>query len=285
MAISNVLVPLDGSVLAEQALPTATSLVRRRQGRLELVLVRHKRLPPGFEDWPWVVSTPAMGEQYVAAKAREWSDVLGGAVGHASVDGDVAGQICKRAAEVHADLIVMSTHARRGLQRLFTGSIADAVIRRSRTPVLLLREPDTWRRLRGTALHFPRILITIDGSARSRDVFPSVAGLVERGVTEIFLLQVAGLDTTREATDAIERELTDAAADLAHLCGCDVFPHIIVDDQPARAIVRFSRRFNASLIAMTTHGRGASRLVLGSVVDSVLREAGAPMLVFRPPAQ
>ena len=299
--IANVLVPLDGTLLAEHAVPTATSIVRRRHGHLELMLVRQSRHRAGLEDWPWAVGGAAAGDEYIADQARQWGELSGGVVGYASVDGDVATEICRRASETHADLIVMSTHGRTGFARAFGGSVADAVIRRSSVPVLLLRPPLPGQHARRSALRFQRILVTVDGSGMSEAIFPALVGLAERGVTEILLLRVvepvresrsialgyvAGAmdrDATEAAVSVAELELERTAERLADFLGCDVFPHVVIDDTAARGIARFAHHYNASLIAMTTHGRGASRLVLGSVADGVLRDSHLPMLIVRPP--
>jgi nucleotide-binding universal stress UspA family protein len=277
--ISNVLVPLDGSLLSEQALPTAMSLVRKRHGHLELLLVQGKRGHGWIEGRPWAVVTPKEREAYVTDTALEWANTLGEPIGHVAVSGDAAVEICKRAQELHADLIVMSTHGHTGLTRMFTGSVADSVIRASRTPVLLLRPPPPGRPIRRAPLRFERMLVPIDESAASRQVFGIASDLAERGYTEMLLLRVV---PDRRLVASADAELAAAAQDLEARSGCDVFPHVIVHGNAGRGIVHFARRFNASLVAMTTHGRGASRLVLGSVTDAVLRNGMTPMLVVRP---
>ena len=57
---------------------------------------------------------------------------------------------------------------------------------------------------------------------------------------------------------------------------------VVVDDHPANALLRCVSTYKTDLIAMATHGRGASRLVVGSVADKVLRGAGRPVLLVRP---
>jgi nucleotide-binding universal stress UspA family protein len=65
----------------------------------------------------------------------------------------------------------------------------------------------------------------------------------------------------------------------------DVRTMVAVDDHPAAALLRCISIYKADLVAMSTHGRGMSRLVVGSVADKVLRAAGRPVLLIRPPSE
>jgi nucleotide-binding universal stress UspA family protein len=295
---ANVLVPLDGSLLAERALPVAASLVKQRHGRLELALVHEPIAFDGFVDAPWNAMTESMQDRYVVDKATELSQACDSAVTHTLLHGDIAKALCKRAREMRADVIVMSTHGRTGLARAFAGSVADEVVRSSSVPVLLLRQPaaDT------TPLEFTRILVPIDDSAQSRQIFAHAAALAVPGSAQFILLRVVSpmhyiLDGSMPysyltgpidevATDSIvahaEQELVAPAADLGVQSKCDVEPRVIVSDAVGKAIVDYARTSGADLIAMTTHGRNASRLVLGSVTDAVLQHAEIPLLVLRP---
>lgn len=302
--LANVLVPLDGSSLAEAALPTAISLVRRKHGHVELVIV-HEEVPyewEGYEDGPWHSMNESTQVHYIHDKAKQLSSARDMTVGHALRRGDVADQICARAAEIGADMIVMGTHGRAGLARIIVGSVADAVVRRTTIPVLLLRVSGGASSARTLPLPFRRILVPIDDSPQSRLIFDAVAAVAERGVTELILLRVVTpvpsvMDATfpygyvsgppddtatRYLVAAADHELTGAAVDLGERTLCDVDPHVIVAKHAAPAIVSFAKRYGADLIAMTTHGRGASRSPTGSVADQVLHDAGVPVLVVRP---
>ena len=302
--LANVLVPLDGSSLAESALPTAISLVRRKHGHVELVIV-HEEVPyewEGYEDGPWHSMNESTQVRYLDDKAGQLSSARDMTVGHALLRGDVADQICAHAREVGADMIVMGTHGRTGLTRLLVGSVADAVVRRATIPVLLLRASGGTPSARALSLPFRRILVPIDESPQSRLIFDAVAAIAERGATELILLRVVApvpsvMDATfpygyvsgppddtatRYLVAAADHELTGAAVDLAERARCDVSPHVIVAKYPAPAIVDFAKQYGADLIAMTTHGRGGSRLLMGSVASRVLRDGSKPLLVMRP---
>ena len=299
--LTRLLVPLDGSTFAEQALPTAVSLVKERHGRLELVLVHEPHRHHGLEDAPWSSARRSMQDSYITDKAHQLSDSCGSAVRHTLLNGDIAEEVCRRARESDADLIVMTTHGRTGLSLAWNGSVAEAVVRRATTPVLLLRDAhgDPARML---PLDFRRILVPIDGSFASRRIFGIASAIAKRDVTEFTLLRVvapvpATVDTTfpygyisspvdQEATRAVivdaERELTEPAVELAERSACDVDPRVAASDHPAVAITQFAERYRIDLIALTTRGLGASRSSVGSVAERVLRTSTLPLLVTAP---
>ena len=297
MMSANVLVPLDGSLLAEQALPVAVSLVKQRHGRLELAFVHEPIAFDGFVDTPWNAMSQSMQDSYVADKAAQLTVECESQVGHALLRGNIVEEICNRAREVNADMIVMSTHGRTGIARAFGGSVADAVIRASSVPVLLLRQPAAI-----LPREFTRIVVPVDDSTASHEIFAAVARLVAPGSAKLSLLHVVSplrfvldgsipygymngpiddVSTTSLVADA-EAALTGPAAALGLETKCDVEPRVITSDTIGESIVDFARAFGADLIAMTTRGRGASRFLLGSVTEAVIRHADVPILVLRP---
>jgi nucleotide-binding universal stress UspA family protein len=86
---------------------------------------------------------------------------------------------------------------------------------------------------------------------------------------------------TEDLVAAADRELKGLAAHVATQSGCQVDPHVVVSDHTGTAIVDFAKKYDVDLIAMTTRGRGAARLILGIVTDVVLQSATIPMLVLR----
>src|SRR5689334_17153882 len=120
---TRILIPLDGSTLAEQAIPTAVSLARAAHAPIEVLTVRDAWTDP----------------RYVESIAAEIN--IGGPVRATSaiVEGSPAEAICLWTRQIGADLIVMTSHGRTGLSRLWLGSVADHVVRASTIPVLVLR--------------------------------------------------------------------------------------------------------------------------------------------------
>ncbi len=140
MKIDSVLVPLDGTAAAESALPKALEVLAENPGAT-LVLLRAAEAPtmPGTDPTEAQIAVVEEAGKYVealAARLRERG------VGHVKTSvwyGPPAPAIIEAAQIGHVDLIVMSTHGRSGLGRLILGSVAESVVRGTRTPILLLR--------------------------------------------------------------------------------------------------------------------------------------------------
>ncbi len=143
-----ILIPLDGSALAEAALPAAVAIATSANPASELVLVR---VVPDL--WIDDILLPGQLETYQAHIKQDCQDYLdacaeplrkdGMCVTVLVASGEPATQILEVAAIARADLIAMATHGRSGLQRIMIGSVADKVIHRANVPMLLVRPPDS----------------------------------------------------------------------------------------------------------------------------------------------
>jgi nucleotide-binding universal stress UspA family protein len=149
---AHILVPLDGSPLAEAALTHAEGLARKLGSRL--LLVRVDSLPATLigEVAPMGgPMPPELIEDAIEAETEESKEYLGKTAQRLKddglpvewevVEGDPAHSIIETAHQRGADLIAMATHGHSGLRRLVLGSVADSVVRGSHLPVLLVRPP------------------------------------------------------------------------------------------------------------------------------------------------
>jgi nucleotide-binding universal stress UspA family protein len=140
----DILVPLDGSPVAESALPLAALLAESAHARLHLTLI-HEPAPAlvGMGGLP--LPSPDLEEAsrgretaYLAGIAARWHKAAGSQVEFRLVQGRAGPDLCEEAAKLGADLVVMTTHGRGALQRLWLGSVADYLVRHLTIPVLLL---------------------------------------------------------------------------------------------------------------------------------------------------
>lgn len=142
MKLDTIVVPLDGSALAEGALARAADLAAGGNARVILLRATQAHVLPGADTIDAQVKVVQEAEAYlaeVAARVR----ALGVKDVRCSVWYGAAAPAIIEAAELHhADLIVMMTHGRSGLGRLVMGSVAESVLRGTTTPILLLRETD-----------------------------------------------------------------------------------------------------------------------------------------------
>ena len=297
------LVPLDGSALAEQAIGQAIAIARAAKAEIDLVLV-HQPFP--FEDVGDTSRLDALlneEHRYIESIVAEITSGSPVPVTHVIMKGAATEMICRRIEDVQADLVVMTSHGRTGLSRAWLGSVADSVVRRSTAPVLMLR-PIEGKTRRDAAHHlFKRVLMPVDGSAFSMEVFPSATALAKCSGASLSLLRVvepfplvspdAGIPYAympavvndpemKNFAKKVEGQLRELASALSEESGMNVDAHVVVEPRVASAIHEFARTHDADVIAMTTHGRGMSRLLAGSVADKVLRGGSLPMLLFRP---
>lgn len=243
-----VLIPLDGSPLAEEAVPQTVSILRRRD--FELVLFRAVDFPVMLDVAPSVVAGALEEEarRYLKAAAQKFQKDLGLRVRWVSRYVTPGEGIADLAAEEAATLIAMTTHGRSGIRRWAFGSVTEKVIRSGiRAPILVLRSAPPAIR---------RILVPLDGSPASRAVLPYAEELARRHEATLVPVHVRD-DGLPALPDATEIQEGDPAMRILEVAGID-------------------------FIAMATHGRsGLKRWMLGSVTEKVLRHATVPMLVVR----
>ncbi len=297
-----ILVPLDRSELAEQAIGQAASIARAASASLELVVV-HEPIPfDGFADVPWSPEQGIDVRTYLAQIADEIRHGAGVEVTQTVLGGDPVESLTRHIWDAAIDLVVMTTHGRTGVSRAWFGSVADGLVRHSSVPILMLRPGNGAPRSKDQH-PFQRIVVPLDGSPASAEILAPAAELARATGAQLFLISVVqpmpivtpessgpySIPTvlvddaatnvrTEEATgdlDAVARRLR--AEGLA-----DVETAVVVDERPAGAIAAFARTKSADLIAMATHGRGASRLFLGSVADGILRATRLPILLEHP---
>lgn len=272
-----ILVALDGSQRSEATLPYAEALAAAFDS--ELVLLRALQFAPitAGPIEPYVA--PQVYQELHDAEAQAAGDYLqrvaaplkerGRRVRTMAVTGHPAGAILDTAETEGVGLIAMATHGRSGLARFALGSVAELVLRSARCPLLLVRAA-------GTAA-FTRVLVPLDGSTLAEAVLPLARDLAAALGLELVLLRVA--------PNAAER--AEAAAYLEHTAaglrtgGLTVATRV-TEGAAADEILQVAAAEDGAPIAMATHGRGGpARWVLGSVAETVVRAAAAPVLVVR----
>ena len=302
-----VVVPLDGSPLAEHAIATATMLAERAGA--EVVLVRaHQLMLHDLGDQ--VALERAMREEaedYLDRTARGIHGEIGLTPRTAIVDGPPAHAICEFVRNLKDALLVMSSHGRTGFSRAWMGSVADGVIRQTSSPVLILRPEEAPDGILEPLGVFHRMLVPVDGSGYSEQVVPHAMALAELTEAQVLLLEVvkpvfmpaftpaleiAGTYAPPEeyALDATESLVERAASYVSSLATklrrqhatLDIQTEIRTEASPARVILETAAAQGTDIVAMTTHGRGMSRVVMGSVADKVLRGGPRALLVVRP---
>lgn len=311
-----IIVPLDGSPFAEQALPLAATIARRAGGVLTLVRVHVPPPAPGpgqdasLASFDLDAADRASTGEYLQRMAAHTGEGAALRTGTTLVDASTPAEaICREAAETGAAMIVMSTHGRTGVRRALLGSVADGVLRRATVPVLLWHPADVPSPEVPALEH---VLVALDGSTWAEQAVPPAAALAEALGARLTLARVVAHVVRPVATElaaisatpyagvtyvppevdyeATMRELERSRGYLAKLAervrashrALPVGVQAVTGEDPGAVVARLAGEVHADVVALATHGRGASRLVVGSTVDHVLRARRGATLVVRP---
>lgn len=296
-----ILVPLDGSELAEVALPYAEELAGRLGSEITLVNVLtfynesapdlYLRLRQYYIE-KMVENTKEAAERYV--KKPQGKAIK---VESRILVGNPAEEIVEYANKEDIDLIVMATHGRTGISRWALGSVANKVVRDTERPVGLIRAKGARPDVRQKGI-LNKALVPLDGSEEGEAVIPYIEELASRLEAEVVLLQVLSTgyhvitvegygfvtytDQQIESDKAFARDYLEKVRARLKQKGMtvksEVRPGIAAEE-----IIKLADEMYADMVAMSTHGRsGVGRWVFGSVADRVLHEGNTPLLLVRP---
>lgn len=313
-----ILIPLDGSPRAEQAVPVAARIARASGG--SVLLLQVVSLPIDYGGG--LAQTPLLMEQVIetelavassyldrVAKARELTGI------ETTTDvmfGLPAQDILAVAESRSVDLIVMCSHGRTGFTRWVLGSVAQKVVRHCPVPVLVLREGEAVPPASPmNAARSISALVTLDGSLLAEAALAPAANLVAALAAPaqgtLHLMQVVKVfpkteeegfvsQLNREALARAEAYLAtvkERAQETFSDLKLSISWSVALDSDVADAIIGTAEHgeriegaegFSSSaLIVMSTHGRGGlERWMIGSVTERVLTTTKLPMLIVRP---
>ena len=297
----SIMIPLDGSEFARHVLPVAVAIAKPANAALRLVRVVPAPISPSRTQGappldPSFDSEERVGaQQYLEAIATRLVESTGLRVSTELRTGGVLDELLRSAESAKDDLIILSTHARGGLRRVVLGSIADALIRTSRVPVLAMRprEPEETSAAAATTRE---ILVALEWSESNVETLEHARVLGRLLGAGLVLLHVIppkvpgeGFGTSPEVRErhiarrtAEAHELLEAAAEPLRAWGLQVRTRVLALDDPAAGILAYAEARGVVLIVMATHAfHGVDRMMLGSVTDRVLQGARAGVLVHR----
>ena len=287
-----ILIPLDGSDLAEVALPYAEELMRRLRSQMVLLCVCGEN---ETQDQLLYLEQAVQKIGHRAQRYREkYPEVEfdGPYVETVVLNGKTPEGIIDYVEDNQIDLTIMATHGRSGISRWAMGSVADKVIRGINRPVCLIRARGSHAEVRPDCL-VSRIFAPLDGSDAGEAALPYIEALAERLGTEVVLFQSVPKDDRSEDVTWVELEkLAERSAKiyLRKVEGTLVNKGIVVRSEiefggnPAQEIIRLAERTRSAVVAMSTHGRsGVDRLMFGSVAEKVLRAGTTPLFLVRAP--
>ena len=282
--MSTILVPLDGSPLAEQALPHACRLALITGSRLLLVRAAVPVVDPDAR----ITSRSSVqhAEAYLNA-VRDRLQTDGFTVEVASLFSNAVPAIL-RAAKMHeVSTIVMSTHGRTGLRRMVLGSVTEQVVQESQVPVLIVNGESPRVEIGD---RYRRILVPLDGSSFAEAAVESLKNLGVGEGAEIVLLHSVQPPSPMPLNQREEQDLAlrqkDARDYLGRVAAIAPDGHMYrlltpIED-PATAILESVGTQELDLIVIAAHARrGRVRFSQTSVAGQVLRDTGTPVLIVR----
>jgi nucleotide-binding universal stress UspA family protein len=293
----HILVPLDGSKLAEAAIPAAASLAQTLNAPVTLLHIIEQEAPQEIHRERHITRADEASAYLVEVAKRGFpAEVKVDTHVHAAAVKDVTGSIVEHATrEFRLDLIVMCTHGKSGVRELLYGSIAQQVVANGITPLLLIK-PEA-----GVSQTFrlDQILVPLDTGPLHDDSLPVTQELAAAYKSNVHLLTViptfgtmageraaAGSLLPATTSALLEINVENAAEDLQeHLdelkqAGIRVTAEVARGD-PATEIVSLSEKLHADMIVLTTHRKaGAAAFWARSVAPNVARRARVPILLI-----
>ncbi len=314
------MIPVDGSAFSERAVDYGVAVADRAKSEVHLALV-HEPMPiwAGQADHGTLDEQARQGEQaYLSALVEKLGGetsvaVSGDIIGapetnalekHAVKQGfttrllnrPVAAALALHAQERRAGLVVLSTHGRGAVRRLWLGSVAEQLVWQIEQPILLIKpeqeEGNEWSR------EFHHILVPLDGSEASEGIVEEVMAFGKLFGARYTLLLVQGdpipyVGMPPQMSPEAVANLVDDQVKITQVYldgvvnrfaaeGLEAEGVSITNDSPTAGILQVADERDVDLIAMSTHGGGVRSLLMGSVTSRVVQRAEVPILVTRP---
>jgi nucleotide-binding universal stress UspA family protein len=297
MKIANfktILIPIDFSGRSQSAIEMAKRMAGRFEGVIHLVHVH---------EFPYLIgplapvplSVLAYGEDVAARRARHLRMLAkrnGLAVEncHFLTGAPTFGEVCRLAGELAADLIVMPTRGQTGAARFLGGSTAERIVQHAPCPVLVTRETRRPSRKKG---RIDTILVPVDFSPPSLVALESAIAFAEKMAARLIVFHAVPLGEAFTADgfamydlSVLEEEARqEAEKEMQHFVRRTKFRGVHFETvvriaRAAAGICELAQEREVDLIMTATHGRtGLKHLLIGSVAELVVRQAGCPVLV------
>lgn len=299
---SRIIVPVDGSKLAEAVLPYVRVFARAFDSKVSLLQAMDLETGSFPSDLIGLMSEAKAeetrklarrtGEEYLAGLEKTMGAVeVERIIGAGQPDKVIVDESDRDSA---TNLIAMSTHGRSGIGRWIVGSVTDKVIHSSSSSMLIVRPSVEDNQVEGEA-HLRRIIVPLDGSEVSEQALPAAGELARKLSLDVSLIRVvstiqlsmagewpSGYPDVLGAVEDEAREYLGVKGEELRSQGITKVESQVVMGDAAGQIADLAHRDGESLVVMTSRGRsGLSRALLGSIADRVVRSCEAPVLLVR----
>jgi nucleotide-binding universal stress UspA family protein len=296
--LDTILVPLDGSLLAECVLPHVVAVARAFDAKALLLRVvgqnRARGTTHSVDPLNWQINKTETNVYLNKTDTR--LQEAGVQTETAYCEGLAADWITDFAEAEGASLIVLSTHGHSGLSHWGMGSVVQRIISSAPTSLLIVRahEADCAPL---TEHHYRRILVPLDGSWRAEHVLPMVISLARFHQAQIHLVHVVKkpemarhMPPTQEDIELSDRIVARNQEEIARYFdlmqmrspqeGVDVQTHLLISEDVATALHDFASREQIDLVALSAHGySGNSEWPYGSIAHNFITHGKVPLLL------
>jgi nucleotide-binding universal stress UspA family protein len=277
---NKILLPVDGSKTSKTIIPYCGNLAQKNNSHVTLFFVE---TGDGTSD-PFLDSSinQLISSGFKADSIR--------------VKGAAAEQIVFYAENNNYDLIAMSTQGRNGMKRAVIGSVTEEVIRNTSLPVLTVNGS---RNNSGNGIRIGKIIVPLDGSTLSESALPFAISLASEIPSDFLITNVIsptkviagdpildGLITFDETSHTVKTKKTDSNQYLIETANKlsdnpATIESEVLEGEPSQAIMALVEQHTDPLLILASHGRaGLSRLVMGSVTETLMRTSNFPILVI-----
>ena len=276
--LEKIVVPLDGSKLAEAALPYAGELGAKTGSDIVLLTVLESEEAHELKNHYMYTKKIEELTKYYADKYHENRKGRAIEVMTVTRTGNPAEGIIDYTRMSGFPLIVMASHGRSGIGRWAVGSVADKVVKYSRwQPVMLIRAEEAYSSIRDKHL-LKKALVPLDGSAESEAIIPHVMEIAHSLQMEITFFQVVSGNNHiySDAEAYLQRvcsQLKDNSVSVNYKVSVGAVAENIIDlaDEPT-----------FDLVAMSTNNMNKDRLwTVGSVAQKVFLGGNTPLLLVK----
>lgn len=296
---NKILVPLDGSVLAECVLPHVGALARSSGAAVILLRVLEQNIPPDqarpIDPLSWRFRQVEAKTYLEEVGQRLQEAKLTGPIETVLLEGQAAERIVEFAHEHGVDLIALSSHGRSGISAWNVSSVVQKIILRVYTSIFIARayqanQPDL------TSLRYRRILVPFDGSQRAEYVLSLLSAVSQEHQAEIFLTHVVAqpemprrVPLTCEEQELSQRlvelnreEITRYFDQLQSRLPGNVQTRVVVSDNAIATLHQLVEDELADLVILSAHGYSASqKFPYGSVSISFIAYGATPLLIIQ----
>ncbi len=277
--INKILVPVDFSTLANNAVQTAVAISKRQLATITLMYVvenAYVLFPPEVSGaagtlLPQLVKDANDNLSKLARELRVKHDIV---VTHIVQSGNPADEICRWALHKKMDLIVMGTHGTAGLREFFMGSNAYRVVKNAPCPVLTLPGLNPW-------LDFKKILFPVRMIPHALDKYEAIRPIIRKNGSSLVVAGIfknndtASLIEMKTLVDNVRRQISEDDV----MCGSEV--HYC--ENPATQVLDIANQINPDLIVITaTLDSTVKEFFLGPYTQDIVNHSKYPVLSIKP---